>query len=247
MKSRRFPLPSLAAAAVLLLLAGIAAPSVHAQAFVRTYFNFNDANLVSDAPSTRPSTIDTPIGLTPSFPANQGSTSNLAPGDPITGTVGNQPLRLTFAGNGNGQPRSFQFTVNTTGLTDLSLSYATRTSQTGITQTLSYSINGGSTFVTVGTFTPTVVAGSVWPVANFNLPTAVNNQASVIFRITLTPNGGLSGAYNDFDNIQLNAAPEPSTIGAAILGTLGLCWHQRRRLSKARQLLKFSRKASAGA
>ncbi len=248
MKNRRFPLPSLAAAAVLLLVAGIAAPSVHAQAFVRTYFNFNDANLISDPPSTRPSTITNITGLNATFPLNQGSTLNLAPGDTITGTTGNQPLRLTYSSNGNTQ-RSFQFTVNTTGLTDLSLSYATRTSTLGITQTLSYSINGGA-FTSVGiveatsgnaTFTPTLA----YSVANFDLPSTLDNQTSVTFRITLTPPNNRSGQYNDFDNIQLTAVPEPSTVGAAVLGALGLCWHQRRRLGKARQLLGFGRKSVA--
>jgi len=32
------------------------------------------------------------------------------------------------------------------------------------------------------------------------------------------------------DNIQLVAVPEPATIAGGLLGVLGLCWHQRRRL-----------------
>jgi hypothetical protein len=37
---------------------------------------------------------------------------------------------------------------------------------------------------------------------------------------------------NEIDNIQVNgtAVPEPATIAGGLLGILGLCWHQRRRL-----------------
>ena len=36
----------------------------------------------------------------------------------------------------------------------------------------------------------------------------------------------------EIDNIQVNgtAVPEPATVAGGLLGVLGLCWHQRRRL-----------------
>jgi hypothetical protein len=217
---------------------GITAPTAHAQQVLVTYFNFNDGNLISDPPGVQTSTITLQF-LTPSFVT--GTTLNLALGD-MTGA--GSALRVTFSnGGGGGNAKSFQFTVNTVNLSNLSLSYATRASSGGHIQTLSYSTNG-TTFTNVGTFTPT----TSFTQASFNnLPTAVDNQSSVTFRITITGVGGNGNQFNDFDNIQLtgNAVPEPATVVGGLLGALGLCWHQRRRFSAARHLFRFSSKPAA--
>ncbi len=234
---RRLFLALAVATAVSLVLA-ITAPHAHAQQQLITYFNFNDSNEISDSPGLQTSTI-TQNNLTPAFVA--GTTLNQYPTDP---TGAGQALRQTFDNNGGGNPKTFEFSVNTTDLTNLSLSYATRASVAGITQTLSYSTNGGTTFTNAGTFTPT----ASFTIASFNLPTAVENQTSaVIFRIAFTGAGSNKGEFNDFDNIQLNAreVPEPGTVGAALLGALALCWHQRRRFSRLRQLFRFSRQPAA--
>src|SRR5437879_13506511 len=63
----------------------------------------------------------------------------------------------------------------------------------------------------------------------FNYPIAVDNQASVYFRVSLT--GGQSQGTNlqsVVDNIQLTAVPEPATTVGGALGALGRCWFQRR-------------------
>ena len=40
---------------------------------------------------------------------------------------------------------------------------------------------------------------------------------------------------NQIDNIQVNgtAVPEPATVAGGLLGVLGLCWFQRRRLIRS--------------
>jgi hypothetical protein len=228
--------PSLAPAAAVLMFLGITAPVAHAE--LVTYFNFNDGNLISDPPGVQSSTI-TPQFLTPSFVT--GTTVNLALGDT---TGAGSALRVTFSsGGGGGNAKSLQFTVNTVNLSNLSLSYATEASSGGHIQTLSYSTNG-TTFTNVGTFTPT----TSFTLASFNnLPTAVDNQPSVTFRITITGVGGNNNQFNDFDNIQLtgNAVPEPATVVGGLLGALGLCWHQRRRLLGIAQRLRLFRKPAA--
>ena len=230
--------PSLAAATAVLMFLGIIAPAAHAQQLV-TYFNFNDSNEISDSPGIQTSTI-TQSNLTPSFVA--GSSVNQYPTD-LTGA--GQALRLTFPNNGGGNPKTFQFTVSTVGLTNLSLTYATRTS-VAVTQTLSYSTNGGTTFTSTGSqsFTP---SSTTFSPASFTISTGADNQASVIFRITILSAATNHREFNDFDNIQLtgNAVPEPATVGAGLLGAFALCWHQRRRFSAARHLFRLSSKPAA--
>ena len=216
------------AIAALLVVAGMGAPSASAQGALITYFNFNDSNETADLPG---------IQLTPTITQNAldfsfvpGTTLNIATGDPSLGP--NLALRLTNANNGGGNPKTFQFSVNTLGLANLSLSYATQASVAGFTHNLSYSIDNGATFVpTLLSFTPTTTG---FTLASFNLSgiTAINNQANVIFQVALTQSGGLKGDFNDFDNIQLTAAPvpEPATVAAGALAGCALLWQQRRRV-----------------
>ncbi len=218
-------------AATALFLSGIAAPAAHGA--LVTYFNFEDQNFASDpaVPAPLQSSIITtnfPAVNGFSFPAGAGSTGNLAPGYVQTT---NSPLRLdTNQGANNGD--YIQFSVNTTGLSNLALTYSTRTTTGFTTETLSYSINGGTSFVTVGTFTPT----AAYTTASFALPAAVNNQLNVVLRITFTGAGNDNNKSTDIDNIQLNT-PEPATVTTGVLAVLGLCWHQRRRLLKIPKLL----------
>ena len=228
---------SLCAALAALLIFSATAP--RASAVLVTYFNFNDSNQTSDLPGVQVSTITEPIpnGLNASF-VTPGSTLNIAPGDPSV--LPNMALRLTDANNGGGNPKTFRFSVTTLGLMNLALSYATQASIANFTQTLSYSINGGTTFVQIGTYIPTTTG---FTTATFDLSgfTALNNQANVIFQIELTQPGGLKGDYNDFDNIQLNATPvpEPATVTGGALALAALGYMQRHRV---RALFRATRK-----
>jgi hypothetical protein len=218
--------------AAALVAATVVLPSVKGATLV-TYFNFNDQNLVSDAPGAQTTTA-TVTRLTPSY-VTPGDTSNIAPGDSIQGTTGNFALHLTPTANG---AKSFQFSVSTTGLTDLSLSYATRGSGF-TTETITYTTSGGGTG-TIGTVT--IASATTFQVPTFDLSgiTALNNQTSVTFTIAFTPSN--SGTFVDLDNIQLEQVPEPATVVGGLVGTLGLCWHKRQRLLGIAQLLRFSRK-----
>jgi hypothetical protein len=215
--------------AILAAVVLFCAVAQNSSAVLVTYFNFNDGNETSDPPGIQPSTI-TQNNVTPSF-VTPGSILNIAAGDPVTGTTGNSALRLTDTNNGQGNPKTFQFSVSTVGLQNLSLSYATRAS-TGFTQTLSYSVNGGA-FVSTGlTFTPSTTGFNV---ASFDLSgiSAINGQTTVTFQIAMAQNGQLKDQWNDFDNIQLNAAvavPEPATVVGGALALAALGYMQRSRL-----------------
>ena len=65
------------------------------------------------------------------------------------------------------------------------------------------------------------------------MPTIANNAPSLVLRIELT--GGQSNGtnlQNIVDNIRVDGTivPEPATVAGGLLGVLGLCWFQRRRL-----------------
>lgn len=109
--------------------------------------------------------------------------------------------------------------LNTTGLTDLTISFAIR-SDAFITWNehahIDYRIDDGSwvDWTEVAT-----TAAGVWELESFVLPDAVENQANVDLRIRMT--AFFSVEQNvDFDNIQITAVPEPGTW--ALLGGLGL-------------------------
>lgn len=235
------------AVAALFLLAGMAAPSAHGQLVNRlvTYFNFEDQNLAADpavpAPLQFPTMTTTfSAGVNGyTFPAGQGTLSNAAPGNV---QIANSPLSLdTDKGANNG--KSIQFSVSTLNLSSLSLSYATIADNgTGFTtQTLAYSINGGS-FVFVGTFSP---VQSGYTLATFALPAAVDNQTTVAFRLTFSGAGNGNNERTYIDNIQLiGKVPEPATVAAGALAALALCWQQRRRLFKGKEFLSLRRKAA---
>ena len=66
---------------------------------------------------------------------------------------------------------------------------------------------------------------------------AANNVPDLVLRIQLT--GGQSSGtnlQNIIDNVRVEIVPEPTTIAGGLLGVLGLCWHQRRRLIRSMRL-----------
>jgi len=96
-----------------------------------------------------------------------------------------------------------------------------------------FSTNGGGTF-TLAFSQAVPSAGTI--IVSGALPAAANNTPLLTVRIELT--GGQSNGsnlQNIVDNIRIEGTivPEPATVTAGLLGVLGLCWHQRRRLIRS--------------
>src|SRR5205814_528521 len=114
---------------------------------------------------------------------------------------------------------------------NMTLSFATNGLGNGFRSVqLSYSINGGATF-TAG---PSMLLTQQLQTVSLAVPVGANNAQLLVLRLEFS--GGQSNG-NDLlqtivDNIQVNGTivPEPATIAGGLLGVLGLCWFQRRRL-----------------
>jgi hypothetical protein len=207
-----------------------------ADAILVTYFNFEDTTLGNPIFSTmssplgaQSSTLTIDVVLLPQPTSTQGVPANVAPGD-IPNLHGAGFVTTT------GGTATLSFTVNTIGLTNLSLSFAVNNNGNGFsTATASFTTSGGGS----GSVMQPIPNGPknivTFDFSSFN--TGINNingQSSVTFSVVLS--GGTSMGQNletIVDNIQLNAVPEPATAAGGLLGVLGLCWHQRRRLMRS--------------
>jgi hypothetical protein len=239
-RALRFRLPLIVAGALLLMAA--LAPKANAQT-VLVYFNFEDATLggpfdpdsdVVGAPDFNPggglvlTTIVTNMTVTG---AVAGFLDNRTAGDIDTADPGlAMGMRTTPADNGHW----VQFAFDATFFANMSLSFAVNTAGNGFNNVqLFYSTNGGGTF-TAGPSAPILNAGV--QIITLAVPSAVDTQANVVLRMVF--NGGTSMGNNlqtIIDNIQVTGSivPEPATLGGGLLGVLGLCWHQRRRLIRS--------------
>ena len=114
-----------------------------------------------------------------------------------------------------------------------SVSFAWANAGNGYTSVqLQMSTNGGTTFTTNITGTLTLT-GTVFTIA---VPAGTTlNINNLALRLLFT--GGQSNGANlqfSIDNIQINGTvPEPATVAGGLLGVLGLCWFQRRRLIRS--------------
>ena len=236
----------------LLVVAGVflltAALAPKANAGVLIYFNFEDAtlggppDLVADvvgAPDFNPGGGIQLSTMTTNFAfdaAVAGTLINRTAGDIDTANPGlGLGLRTTPADNGHW----IQFTFNATTFSNMSLSFAVNTAGNGFNNVeLQYSITPGHpdpSFVSVGS--QPILSGGGFHTLTFAVPPAVNGQPDVALRLVFT--GGTSMGNNlqtVIDNIQLTGVPEPTTVGGGLLGLLGLCWHQRRRLIRSGRL-----------
>ena len=116
----------------------------------------------------------------------------------------------------------------------MTLSFAINAQGNGFTTAnLYYSINGGGTFTQ---FFTQAIPNSGTIIVSSAVPAAANNFPQTILRIELT--GGQSNGLdlqNVMDNIRVEGTivPEPATVAGGLLGVLGLCWFQRRRLIRS--------------
>lgn len=233
-KTRRpFRLLFVLAAALMLL----AAFTPRANAALAAYFNF-------EGPPTPPYPVNFQSKVPPGFllttmttnytPADTSAAAGVAlnapPGDPDPNANGlglknsamNSPANFDiplFTAQGFFQNMSISFAINVTGngFTDVALWYST---------------NGGGTFTQApGQIFNLPPSGTL--VISFSVPAAANNAPLLALRLQFT--GGQSSGNNVqdiLDNVQINGTivPEPATVAGGLLGVLGLCWHQRRRL-----------------
>lgn len=235
---RTLPFRLLLTVAVASLLTAALAPKGNAAELI--YFNFEDATIGGP--------FDPTSDQQPAFGGDnpgggvQASTivTNLVTTGAVAGTLANRTaldsdtanpgvamgMRTTPADNGHW----VQFSFNASTFSNMSLSFAINTAGNGFNSvTLSYSTNGGATFTNFAT--QAIPSGGGFNVFTFAVPSAVDHQPNVTLRMTFT--GGTSSGQNlqtIIDNIQLTGVPEPTTVVAGLLGVLGLCWHQRRRL-----------------
>ena len=215
----------------------LAAFAPRANAALIAYFNFEDSvaggppDFTSDSPPGAViTTITTNYDPTAMSSVSPGIPLNVAPGDPDPNLLG---LGLTKSALND--PANFDIPLFSPQgfFQNMSISFAVSVAGNGFsTVTLWYSTNGGGTFTMAPgqTFTlPT--SGAI--VVSFVVPAAANNAPLLVLRLQFT--GGQSSGQNlqdTIDNIQVNGTivPEPATVAGGLLGVLGLCWFQRRRL-----------------
>jgi hypothetical protein len=236
-RSRTFRLLLVVAGALMLMAAF--APS--ARADLIAYFNFEDSFLggppdfTSDSP---PAFLgeNTVIGTN----INGNALISGAPGLPLnrwpTDPDGNL-LALAMNRSADNSPGNLDIPLPTSRgfFQDMSVSFAIDARGNGYTLvSLFYSTDGGVNFTFSGrtAIIPNVTRrGGI--VITLPVPTAANNVPDLVVRLQFT--GGQSSGtnvQNIIDNIRVEGTivPEPTTIAGGLLGVLGLCWHQRRRL-----------------
>jgi hypothetical protein len=225
-------------AGALMLLAAFA-PRAHADLIA--YYNFEGTptpgfpvNLDSHPPAVAFNSDNTLIvSFNPNSlsAVNPGLPQNLAPGDPAPNLTA-----LGFDRSGANSPAHLDIPLFSAQgfFENMTLSFAINAQGNGFTTAnLYYSTNGGGSFTL---FSTTALPNSGTIIVSGAVPVAANNQPLLELRIELT--GGQSNGtnlQNIMDNIQVNGTivPEPATVAGGLLGVLGLCWFQRRRLIRS--------------
>jgi len=242
-KFKRFPPRSLRFRLLLILtgaLIPLAAFAPRANADLIAYYNFEGTptpgfpvNLDSHAPAFFSS--DNTLTLT----FNTNSLSAVTPGLPENRWPTDPDPNLTALGlsrSGANSPAHFDIPLFSSQgfFQDMTVSFAINALGNGFTiANFYFSTNGGASFTL---FSTQVVPPMGVVVLSAAVPTAANNQPNLVLRIELT--GGQSNGsnvQNIVDNIRVEGTivPEPATVAGGLLGVLGLCWHQRRRLIRS--------------
>lgn len=153
---------------------------------------------------------------------------NIAPGDPATNLNS-----IGFTRNGIAPLGVVVHMPSAGGIYNVtSVSFAWNNAGNGYTSVqLQMSNNGGASFTNItGTLTLT---GTVFTITIPAGTTEHMNQLAL--RLLFT--GGTSNGNDlqfSLDNLQISGTvPEPATVAAGLLGVLGLCWFQRRRLIRS--------------
>ncbi len=124
------------------------------------------------------------------------------------------------------------------GIYDIqSVSFASRGSGNGFQEVqLQMSDNGGATWTNLSVVTPIPTSIGTIILNNTLNVGGTLGVPNLLVRLNFL-NGQSNGndLQNLIDNIQVNGVvvPEPATVAGGLLGVLGLCWHQRRRLIRS--------------
>jgi hypothetical protein len=227
------------------MFAGAFVPRADAEVIV--YFNF-EGNTFTSVPAPGPggmypflqnqTILNSP---TDPFPAGGllltpavGTTLNQLAGDvPTT----NSALSLRGNTNGTATMNCFRFGVNTAAYAQASLSFALQSLGDGTQfsqMEVRYSTNGGATFTVTPEGLVALNRDGLYHIYTFDISGAANT-ANALIEVCFTgstTNNVLN--VTNLDNLQINAVvPEPATVAGGVLGVMGLCWHQRRRLIRS--------------
>jgi len=175
------------------------------------------------------------------------STTNGVP-YPVANTTANTGIPLNVPPGA--LPNTTSLGIHRSGVTNLNI-IMTFTSPTGVynIQSVSFasagsgngfqnvqlqmSIDGGLNWTNLSVVTPIPTAVTTIVLNNTVCPGCTIGVPNLLVRLNFL-NGQSNGTdlQNLIDNIQVNgtAVPEPATVAGGLLGVLGLCWHQRRRL-----------------
>ena len=254
---RKFKLRSLLLLSGALLLLAAFAP--RANGSLIAYYNFEGTatpgfpvNLDSHPPAVFFSSDNTLILRTGTNPAVMGSpfpVANLIDGPGINLNIASPPVVPNLHSLGAVRSRQANLFIDIPLFSaqgffqQMTVSFAINVSGNAYDSVaLWYSTDNGTTFTFATGQAMSITTGGA-TVISFVVPTAANNQPGLELRLAFT--GGQSNGVNDqdlIDNIQIGGTivPEPATVAGGLLGILGLCWHQRRRL---RMILPRSRRA----
>ena len=219
------------------MLIAALAPSTNADLIA--YFNFEESTVggppdfTSDSPPAflgETTIIGTNINSNAVTTVTPGVALNRWPTDPDPNN-----LALGISRSAENNPGNLDIPLPTSQgfFQDMSVSFAIEARGNGYTlAALFYSTDGGVNFTFSG-------ASVIIPnrrgalLITLPVPTVANNAPNLVVRIQFT--GGQSSGQNVqdvIDNIRVEGTivPEPTTVVGGLLGVLGLCWHQRRRL-----------------
>jgi hypothetical protein len=242
-KFKRFPPRSLRFRSLLILsgaLLLLAAFAASAKADVIAYFNFEDSTV--GGPPDFTSEADQGLGVATTIvtnynPADMNSVTPGIPLNVVSGDIDPNNLSVHLFRSESNDPADFDIPLFSSQgfFQDMTVSFAINVQGNGFSLvTLFYSTDGGVTFINSGNSASLLTGGA--QVISLAVPAAANNAPLLVLRLEFT--GGQSNGVNDqdiIDNILIGGTivPEPTTIAGGLLGVLGLCWFQRRRLIRS--------------
>jgi hypothetical protein len=206
---------------ILLLCVG----SVTANADEIAIWNFNDSDLVVDHGS---GTMTSNFNITNILFA-AGTTNNARLGD-----VAGQALSLQGGTSNGNNGRNITFNVDTTGFSNIVVSFATQGTGTGFNNNqFQYSLDGVNFFDFGSPYIPAAAFGSLPLIFTLTSLGGLNNNPNAAFRIVF--NGATSSTGNNrLDNFVVEGSsstiPEPATMFLLATG-LGALWgvkHKKR-------------------